>query len=180
MRNGFNQFSIPYMNELTANQLGAAAQFGGNMPLNFINSSLGRIAQFFQDGRPQDRITDPRVWDRIIRGLPGQTPDPATARTPPIVPPSAGCPPGEVEYKDIFGFSRCGKRTISDGPGTVGDDPTRSGQKAEAAIGAVTGAVGGIFSPDWINSAGGKDTAKRVGLVLLGGALLIVAIVSLR
>lgn len=60
MRNGFNQFSLPYMNELTANQFGAASVFGGNTPLPFIRYSMDTIANWFQGqqapqtGRPED------------------------------------------------------------------------------------------------------------------------------
>lgn len=49
MRNGFNQLTVPYMNELTANQLNAASVFNGNTPVSFINYSLGTIGEFLQN-----------------------------------------------------------------------------------------------------------------------------------
>lgn len=52
MRNGFNQLTVPYMNELTAGQLNAASVFGGNMPVSFINWSLGTIGNFL-DQKPK-------------------------------------------------------------------------------------------------------------------------------
>lgn len=178
MRNGFNQFNVPYMNELTANALGGAAQFGGNMPLGFINFSLDQIAGWLQDNPqtgaepcpypggcgPPGRITSGGVFDRIIKQLPGQTPTPTG--TPPI---AGGCPPGQKEYYDILGFKHCGAPMVSDGKGTMGDEPTHSGQK----IGGILGALGIGSDVDV------KDMGKRFGLVILGAVLLVVALISL-
>lgn len=210
MRNGFNQFSVPYMNELTARGIGAASNFGGNMPLGYINFSLDQIAGWlsgqgrtapqsvsgaintmFQDQQPQQqpRITSGSVWDRVAREyeewlkrtgivLPQapQAPEAPTAPRSPDFNPNAqsNCPPGEKEYYDILGFKRCGKPMISDGRGTLGDDPTHSGQKA----GAIAD-VGGFLFGDFLGSDLGKDLAKRVGLIILGALLLLLAIYGL-
>lgn len=167
MRNGFNQFSIPYMNELTANQLGAASQFGGNMPIGFINYSLDQVASWF--ATPQDRIRDTREWERIIRGLPGQGPAAPIPRTPPTFPvdPQQGLPPITPTSPGVPHLPA---------PGAPGGD-VRDRMGAGQGIGAGCG----FFDLEcWLQSPALKDAGKRIGLVLLGGALLIIAIISLR
>lgn len=85
--------------------------------------------------------------------------------------PSENCPPGEVEYKDIFGIKRCGKPLVSDGKGTLGDDPTHSGQKAGAIADALgIDLQGGL--EDFLTSDAAKDLAKRIGLSILALVLL--------
>lgn len=168
MRNGFNQFNVPYMNELTANQFNAASVFGGNMPLGFVNYSMDVINSFFQNpsapqtGRPEDFeeviINGKKVLRRKVTqigeilGLPQQ---PSTPSTPPI---AGGCPPGEVPYKDILGMQRCGKRMQS--------DPTPE-EKEKAGIGS--------------NLFGGFDLLNtKTVIILVGLVLLIAAVVSMR
>lgn len=182
MRNGFNQFSIPYMNELTANQLGVASTFGGNTPLGFINQSLGTISNWFQGPcpyaggcGPPGRIT-PGEFERIIRGLPGQTPTPGTPRTPPTFP---------TQGPPVVGPG-------SPGVPSLPPEGTPEGDRIRDAMGLPRKGGGGglagncsVFDLEcWfarlIGSDVLRDAGKRIGLVLLGAALLIVAIVSLR
>lgn len=181
MRQGFSQFSIPYMNELTANQFNASSVFNGNMPLGFVNYSMDVISNFFQNpdapqvdpktgmpNRPQDFETVIINGRKVLRrkiseidtilGLPGTGTQPTT---PPIAGgtnPANQCPPGEVPYTDILGFKRCGKRMQS--------DPTPE-EKEKAGI---SSNVFGSF--ELLNT--------KVVVILIGLVLLVAAIVSLR
>lgn len=181
MRNGFNQFSVPYMNELTANQFNAASVFGGNMPLGFVNYSMDVINSFFQNpsapqtGRPEDFeeviINGRKVLRRkttqlgTILGLPSATPGlPQTPTTPPIAggtnPAAKQCPPGEVPYNPTLApwLTLCGKQMQS--------DPTPE-EKEKAGIGSDL--FGGF---ELLNT--------KVVIILVGLVLLIAAVVSLR
>lgn len=185
MRNGFNQFNIPYMNELTANQFGAASTFGGNMPLGFINYSMDVISSFFQNpnnppqtGRPEDFeeviingrkvLRRKRTQIEDILGLPSRTPT-----TPPIV-------EGDIKKCDanssVFDrmLGRCcvgeikdGKCIlVSDGKDVLGDDIGKTGKTAE----------------DFFKNplSGLTELSTRTVIILIGLILLIAAVVSLR
>jgi len=172
MRQGFNQFSIPYMNELLANQYGAASQFNGNMPLGFVNYSMDIINSFFQNpndpktGRPEDFeeviINGKKVLRRKttqlgqILGLPPTT---ATPTTPPINP-QGNCPPGQVEYKDIFGYKHCGTQMQSD---------TTPEERKAAGIKTLENPFSSLF-----------ELSNKTVIILVGIVILIAALVSLR
>jgi len=89
------------MNELTANQFGAASVFGGNTPLSYINYSLDTIAAFYQGksapqtGRPEDFEEVVINGRRVLRRK--QTPLDQILRLPDIGPGgTAGTFPGPV------------------------------------------------------------------------------------
>lgn len=60
-RQYFTVLDLPYLNDLTANQLGVAARFDANDPISFLGQSLTRLNQFAQ--KPvQDKI---EVYENI-------------------------------------------------------------------------------------------------------------------
>jgi hypothetical protein len=90
--------------------------------------STGQFPPVFDPNRtPQEIAKDP-YGIKIINQIPILSGNPQT---------SGKCPQGESEYKDVFGFSHCGKGMVSDGSGSgdkrvIGDDPTKSGDKAQS------------------------------------------------
>lgn len=184
MRNGFNQFGVPYMNELTANQFNAASVFGGNMPLSFVNYSMDIISNFFQNpknppqtGRPEDFeeviingrkvLRRKRTQIEDILGLPSRTPT-----TPPIAGDIKKCDANSTFFDRILGRCCVGEIIdgkcilVSDGKGTLGDDPSKSGQKMEELL---KNPLGGL-----------TELSTKTVVILVGLILLIAAIVSLR
>lgn len=189
MRNGFNQFSVPYMNELTANQFNAASVFNGNTPLGFVNYSMDIISNFFQNpqnppetGRPEDFeeviINGRKVLRRKrtqiegILGLPSPTTPPIAGGTNPASTGIKKCDANSTFFDRILGRCCIGEVIngkcilISDGKGTIGDDPTKSGKKAEEAIKNPLSAV--------------TELSTKTVIILIGLILLIAAVVSMR
>jgi len=111
----------------------------------------------FVGGCGPPKVLTPGQADKVLRN-----------RTPPIADTGGqqgNCPPGQKEYYDILGFKHCGAPMVSDGKGTMGDDPTHSGQ-------AVGGALGSLFPGGLID----PGSWKRLGLVVLGALLLLIAL----
>ena len=196
MRQGFNTFSVPYMNELTAGQFNAASVFNGNMPLGFVKYSMDVISNF-TNGQQQPQAGRPEDYEEVQMKIGGkiitvkrrkrtqiddilQLPD----RTAPITPPIAG---GQSPAQSATGLKKCDDNStfldrilgrccigeivngqcvlVSDGKGTIGDDPTHSGKKVGDAIDA----IGGL-----------TELSTRTVVILVGLILLIAAIISLR
>jgi len=191
MRNGFNQFTVPYMNELTANQYNATSVFGGNMPLGFVQYSMDVINGWFQQpvprtGKPEDFEEVIINGRRVLRRRRTQADDifnlPSTGTTSPTTPPIAGgtnpTQQGAIQKcTDANGIidrllGRCcpfevinGKCImVSDGKDTM-PDPYGAGKKVEGMIES----VGGL-----------TEISNRTVIILIGLILLIAAIVSLR
>lgn len=179
-RNGFNSFSVPYMNELTANQYNVASIFNGNMPVGFVNHSLETISNFFQNPQKPKPATGPEILQMPNRGI--QFPEPGTPPiydgdtgqtipgTPPIIPPNTASKAGCNIIDLILGRPCTGPLVgnapmKSDGKGTLGDDPTHSG----AAVDSVIKSVGGL-----------GELSTRTIIVVIGIVILVAAIVSLR
>ncbi|MCI0613428.1 hypothetical protein L0244_10590 [bacterium] len=182
MRNGFNQFSIPYMNEITANQIGAASVFNGNTPLGFINYSFDAISNFLNQrpdeprtGRPEDFeevvINGRKVKRRKVTQI-------DQILTPPIaggVNPASGikkCDANSTFFDRLLGRCCVGEvvngkcMLVSDGKDSIGDDPSKSGEKAEGLLKNPLGAV--------------TELNTKIVVILIGLILLLGAIVSLR
>lgn len=171
MRNGFNQMSLPYMNELTAGQIGAASVFGGNMPASYINYSLRQIADFFapQDaprtGRPED--FEPTIINgrKVLRRRRTQIDD---ILTPPTFPQTdqPGRAASGPEWRTI---ELCVDQAGNVVPkGTPGAQCSQM-QERDAGIDQAAKQYLGI-----------EGFTSRGLVVLVGVVLLIVAIISLR
>lgn len=182
MRNGFNQFQIPYMNEITANQLGAASQFNGNTPLGFVNFSFDTISNFLQQtpsaprtGRPEDFeeviIRGRKVLRRKQTQIDQILTPPTFPQTPPIASGIRKCDASSTFFDRILGKCCIGEVVngkcllISDGKDVLGDDPTKSGKKVEGAIESIGGFA---------------ELSTRTVIILIGLILLIAAVVSMR
>jgi hypothetical protein len=154
---------IPYFNELTANQLGFSTEFDSNVPLSYVGYSLQSLGRYLQGQNPRIRTT--RDWEEALRGLPGQTP----STTPPINDaPLKKCDDKSTWFDRISGRCCIGEVTAdgkcrlrSDGKDApLGDDPTHSGQKADAIVEAL---------------GGSKEAVIRIGILFLALIIFVLA-----
>jgi hypothetical protein len=146
----FRLFDIGWVSPLQANEFGAATSFRASDPTSFVDYSLNQLAglldpraaysyaqrqlpapiedvpviPFFQGrGRAQTRA---EIEAEVARRQAEFERAKAEAKAP------RQCPPG-YRPVSVFGlFSYCGKELKSDGEGTMGDDPARSGAKMAA------------------------------------------------
>ncbi|MCI0612539.1 hypothetical protein L0244_06075 [bacterium] len=179
------------MNELTANQFNAGSVFGGNMPLGFINYSMDVISNYFQQpknppqtGRPEDFEEVIFQGRKVLRRKRTQIEDIlALPSRPPVTPPIAGgqnpaitgvkkCDANNTFFDRIFGRCCVGEIRdgkcilVSDGKGTIGDEPTHSGKKVDELL---QNPLSGL-----------TDLSTKTVVILVGLILLIAAVVSLR
>ena len=173
------QIEIPYWNELHAGSVGALSSFTDNTPIASVDNSLLNLIDWFTAGNQsrnsntvsgfQDRITNPRDWERIIREgqrraeeqEPDAVPDsrrrfPDTgAGTPPINGSTADSPLGRI--LDIMRGDTITPKDIENNPKLP--DLSISKQIEDFLTG---------------------DTAQRIGLLLLAVLIIAIAIISLR
>lgn len=180
------QIEIPYWNELHAGSVGALSAFTDNTPIASVDNSLLNLIDWFTAGNQsrnsntvssfQDRITNPRDWERIIRE--GQR---EAEKNNPSVPDSAR------RFPDTGGI-----------PGT----PPINGSNSDTPLGRILDIMRGeAIKQNEVDTitAGSKDKecgsfefdcqlenfftgdiAQRIGLILLAVLLIAIAIISLR
>lgn len=174
------QIDIPYWNELHAGSVGALSSFTDNTPLSSVDNSLVNMLDWFTRGNQtrnvntfaQDRITNSRDWERIIRE--GQR---EAERT------SGGTTPDS-------------QRRFPDTGGIPGSPPINSEQSPLERINEIM--RGGPISQKDTSATNDKsdcgtfdlgcqlenfltgDIAQRTGLILLAVLLIAIAIISLR
>lgn len=146
--------SIPYFNELTANQLDASINFDGNTPVSHLNYSLAAINRYFQGGQ----VSRPK--GDIIEVLPGFYGD-------------AG------ENDGVFIDQKTGKavrvQRQSNDDITMSDD-----EVAKLPNNACSPFDLSCYLQNFMQSDTAKDVSKRVALFVVAVLLLAVAIISLR
>ncbi len=124
----FRIFDIPYFSPLQAQEFGADTTFSASTPLGYIDNSFN---QLFQQGASDTRERLKQIRDeadRMYKQAGGNDQAPSV----PSGNKTSDCPTG---YKRVTPFgiqwlSYCGKLSVSDGPGTMGDKTAPPGMEA--------------------------------------------------